>query len=457
MRIRFIFSFSLLTAAAWAQIDMRISPTPSAPTAQTAPDPAAQQSGPKWNGTRLTGFLSESLGSSLKEDLETTLGVSEAVGRPYNGAIISPNAVDEWSLVTGTASFHQEWSRSSMIFQYAGGTSTYVKNTELDNQFHQFAGKEAFKVSRWNFSFGEHYTYVPESNYGFNPAHDLGNGLTDSSGAPGPDVFLPQNIIERSVSTDATAAYALSHRSQISFTGGFTDLHFSGTAPGLLLADSQLTSAGAQYTYSLSNRNSMGVEYSFVQGREMGFDSLIQTHSVLGTYERKLGRRVSLHVAAGPQFTTFNQFGSEINIGTSLSVDARAEYHLARTDLSISYFRGVNAGSGLFLGSISDDVRGFVGRQLNRSLHASVAAGYSRNSSLGLPAINTLQRIAATYLTGSLDRNFNPIVSAFISYTLQNQDSNSVFCNAAGCTAFPLFQTGMIGIRFQIHPFTMRP
>jgi hypothetical protein len=456
MRVRFTLSFLLLTAAVWAQIDTRIYSTPPASTAQAAESPPAKQSDPQWNGTRLIGFLDESLGSSLKEGLETTLAVSEAVGRPYTGANDSPNAVDEWSLVTGTASFHHEWSHSSMIFQYAGGTSMYVKNSELDNQFHQLAGKEAFKVSRWNFSFGEHYTYVPESSYGFNPAHDLGNGLTDGSGPPGPNVFLPQNIIERSVSTDAAAAYTLSHRSQISFNGGFTDLHFSGTAPGLLLADSQLTSAGAQDTYSLSSRNSMGVEYGFVQVRALGFDSLIQTHSVLGTYELKLGRRVRLQVAAGPEFTTSNQFGSEINSGTSLSVDARAEYHLARTDVGISYFRGTNAGSGLFLGSNSDDVRGFVGRKLSRSLHASVAAGYSRNSSLGLPAIIAAQRIAAIYFTGSLDRNFGPIVSAFTSYTLQDQDSNSALCNAAGCSVFPLFQSGMIGIRFHIHPLATR-
>jgi hypothetical protein len=453
MKLRFVISFSLLTGTFWGQIDTRISPAP-APVVN-----AESESTSKWTGAPLTGFLSEALGSGLKEGLETSLAVSEAASNQTSGTGSNPSNVDEISRVTGTLSLHRESSRASVLMQYAGGSDNFVKNSYLNDQFHQFGATEALKLSRWNLSLGERFNYMPQSNFGFDPAHVIGSGVAtgDGADAAGPDAFLPANVIERMVSTQASAEYLLGARSSVAFSGAFSDLHFSGASPGLLLANSQSFTAGAQYSYTLNGKNTIGGGYAFSQGRALGFGSLIQTHSVQATYTRKIGKHLTLQAGAGPQFTTFNQNGIETTLGASTSVSASATYQLGRASFGASYFRGTNPNSGFFLGSQASDVRGFVQRQVGRSLQISVAGGYSRNENLGIASINAAQQIDSTYVTATVERSFGTMVSAFASYSLQNQDTNAAFCSAAGCTQFPMFHSGTLGLRFHIHPLTLRP
>lgn len=451
MRTSWIISLSLLSGAAWAQIDTRISPAP-APPQETAPSEAPS----KWTGTPLTGFLSETVGSTLKQGLETSVAVSGSATNQFNNTPGNPYGVDESTQINGTVSLHHDWSRSTMLLQYAGGTGIDAKNSYYNRQFHQFAASEAMKVSRWNLSLNQQYSYLPQSNYGFDAAQVLGNGLSGAGGT-GTNLFLPPNVIQRSAAGQVTASYMMVSRSTISFSGGFSDQHFSGTAPGAVLADSEGITAGADYSYALGASDSIGMGYNFLQGRGIGFGSLIQSHSALANYTHKLGNRLTLHASAGPQFTTFNQNGIENNLGASVQVNAGAAYELGRTSFGANYFRGVNPGAGLFLGSQSETVAGYVSRLVGRSLHVSAGGGYSRNSNLNIPSINTVQGLDSTYMTVSAERNFGPMISGYMSYTLQNQNTNQPLCNAGVCTAFPMFHTGIIGVRFHIHPLTLKP
>lgn len=448
----FTISFLLLAARFWGQVDTRISPAP--PPVEQMPAPSSS----KWTGAPLTGFLNEALGSSLKEGLESTLAVSESATNQYPNAGATDFGFDEVSRVTGTLSLHRDWSRSSLLMQYVGGTDVYVKNSYLNDQFHQFSATEAMKLPRWNLSLSQAFNYLPQSSFGFDPSHAVGNGIAPASEiSPGPDLFLPANVIERSMSTGLNAEYVLGARSGVVFSGNFNDLHFTGTVPGTFLVDSQSFGAGAQYAYVLNASNTIGAGYDFSQGRALGFASLIQTHAVTATYKRRIGSRLTLQAAAGPQFATFNVNGMETTLGASTNVTAGADYELERTSFVVSYFRGVNPGSGLFLGSRTDDIRGFVEHRFGRNLKASIAVGRGQNGNLDLPAVNTPQNITSTYLTATIERNFGPALSAFVTYNVQNQDVNTALCAAASCGLLPLTHSGMIGMRFHIHPLTLHP
>jgi hypothetical protein len=343
--------------------------------------------------------------------------------------------------------------------QYAGGTDMYVKNSYLNSQYHQLSAAQAFKWSRWNFSLNQSFSYLPQSSYGFDPSHGIGNGLPPSTnnGAPGgPAYFLPPNVIERMISTQTSAEYVMGARSSVTFSGSFSDLHYSGVTPGIVLVDSQVLGPGAQYTYALNAGTSIGAGYQFLQSRTLGFNSLLQAHSVTGTFSRKLGKRLTVRASAGPQFTTLNQFGIETTLGTSVTVTASANYQLERTNLGASYFRGLNPGSGFFLGSQVNDVRASVDRQLTRTLRASISAGYSQNDNVGAININTVQHINSTYVAATVERNFGRMFSGFVTYSMQNQDTNAPLCSASGCTTFPMIHMGTIGLRFYIRPLTFR-
>jgi hypothetical protein len=448
MPTKLYIGIALLVAPLWAQLDTRVSPAPVEQQSKLA-EPQV-----KWIGAPLSGFLSETLGSNLKEGLESTVAVSESA----NNQPALNSGVDEVGAVTGTMSLHHEWARASVLMQYAAGANLYVKNSQLDNQFHQFAMTEAFRVQRWNLSLSEQYGYLPQSSFGFDPAHVIGGGVASDGGAsPGVNLFLPLNIIERTIATQASAQYVLGARSSITLSGSFNDLHFSGISPGLNLADSQMFGAGAQYTLAINGKNSIGAGYNFSQGRGIGVGSLIQTHSATANYTRRIGNRLTLRASAGPQFTTFYFGGVETSLGAAVTISAGASYQAGRSTFDASYFRGTNPGTGAFLGSQSNDVRGSVGRQFGRSLHASVSAGYGQNENLGIVNINAAQQIDSTYVSASLERSFGSRLSGYVSDSLQNQDVSQALCNSAGCTQFPMMHFGTIGLRFHIHPLTLRP
>ncbi len=456
MSTRLIIILAIFGGTVRAQIDTRISPTP--PPQSVVDQPTSVS---KWSGRPLTGFLSQALGSTLKEDVDATCAISESETNQIPTVSATHSSFDNVSHLTGTLNVHQDWSRASLLMQYAGGSDFYVKNSYLDNQFHRFSASEALKWSRWNLLFGQDFNYLPQSQFGFDAARGIGVGIAPTTGdslvLPGPDLFLPPNVIQRTASANVNAEYVLGARSAITFRGIFSDLHFSGTTPGIALVDSETFSTEAQYSYALDARNSVGAAYTFMQGRTLGLSSLIQSHSVTATYGRRIGPRFKINVAMGPQFTTFTTGGVETTLGTSVAVMASTSYEAGPLSAGLSYFRGVNAGSGLFLGSESNDFEAFLNRRFGRSVHASLSAGYAQNDNLAIPSVNAAKQLNSTYAATTIERDFSRRFSAFVTYSVQTQQSSSSLCNSNGCTPFPVIHTAMIGMRVHIHPSLMVP
>lgn len=97
---------------------------------------------------------------------------------------------------------------------------------------------------------------------------------------------------------------------------------FSGVSQGLSLVSSQTTGVGATYSVELNGSNTVEAGYNFTESRSI-LSSLIQTHSVEATYERRIGHPLALTRAAGRRFTLYAG-GMERNWGASTFANASA-------------------------------------------------------------------------------------------------------------------------------------
>jgi len=141
---------------------------------------------------------------------------------------------------------------------------------------------------------------------------------------------------------------------------------------------------------------------------------------------------------------------------TTVAANLALTYSREFTTASLTYSRGVNGGSGIQPGALSDNLGAMIGRTYGRDWMASLSANYTRTSGLlknpvGTPPVGA----GFLYAGGSsntiyggvqVSRRLSDSLSAFASYNLQHQ---SVDSSLAAQNAFSgLSNTFGIGISF---------
>jgi hypothetical protein len=110
----------------------------------------------------------------------------------------------------------------------------------------------------------------------------------------------------------------------------------------------------------------------------------------------------------------------------NVSIGAAVNYRGERTQASLGYYRGVNAGSGVLLGAATDNVGVAVQRQLDRNWSGSLSGNYAHTSGLLvsalLPQPSTESFYGGVQVSRRLGRNF----SSYLSYSAQTQSVNGV-------------------------------
>ena len=96
----------------------------------------------------------------------------------------------------------------------------------------------------------------------------------------------------------------------------------------------------------------------------------------------------------------------------------------------MSYSRGVNNGSGVLPGALSDGVSGYRGAHLGRNWVASLSAAYTHTSGLtqvtnGDSLVPTNEVFDTVYGGGQVTRRISTHFSGYASYTAQNQSNNN--------------------------------
>ncbi len=229
----------------------------------------------------------------------------------------------------------------------------------------------------------------------------------------------------------------LTGRTSISGSGSWSVLHFLDKNAGL---DTSMVSGQVALNHRIDLRNSVSLSavYSTFNTNNLlaiyppGFPANSVTYETKGinlSYSRLWTRSLSTDVSAGPMWI---QTSAAPLIPNRLNyyLNAGLGYNRRLANYGLRYMHGVNGGSGVQPGALSDTVTGTAGRMLSQRWAASASLVYTRTTGLLVFSQNAGSVNGATnteYGTLQVTHGFTRTISGFASYTAQNQSISQGF------------------------------
>jgi hypothetical protein len=277
----------------------------------------------------------------------------------------------------------------------------------------------------------DQFAYLPETRFGF--GQGTGLGLPGISGSLGPSVpgingsVLPNQSIYAAVGPQynnsfvSQLTYQTSQRGSITVGGSYGLLRF--TQAGNVDSDSYTGSVG--YNYMLTKEDSIGLFYRFaayhfqVQPQALG-DQIIAVG-----YERKVTKRLALQIFGGPEITSYripveNQSQTVVGSGGITLTNS-----FQNGAVSGSYFHTLSGGSGVLIGSNTDQLNLLATRRLTRIWSVQGNFGFAKNRPLG----NQGTDFNSVYVAGGVSRPLGKNVNLSIAYGYSNYIKNTVTIN----------------------------
>jgi hypothetical protein len=311
--------------------------------------------------------------------------------------------------------------------QTGQGTSTFLN----------VAASQGYTTRHWVFNVSDSFSFLPQSPTtglsGIPGVGDLGSipvqGPVD--GPAGGILTVAGNRYQNTLS--GSLERQISHATSISGSGSWSVLHFFDTNLSQQDSTQVLGEAGINQRFNARSSGSISAVYSiFTYSGQVIVNGFVQpdieTRALNASYQRTMTKSLSVGFSAGPLWINSS---NDLVIPPTLNLGASANLGYSRglTTASVSYTRGVNAGSGVVTGALSDTVDASVGRTYGHKYVASLAVGYSHSSGLSqLPTGSSFIPVHQTYDTffgsAQLRRGFGPHLSGYASYTVQNQSNN---------------------------------
>jgi hypothetical protein len=138
---------------------------------------------------------------------------------------------------------------------------------------------------------------------------------------------------------------------------------------------------------------------------------------------------------------------------SSWSAFSSLSYEGRRTTYSLSYSRGVTAGSGVFFGSRTETVTATARRELTKLWSASVYGGYASNHSL-VPIAVFASNFENWFVGARLNRPIGRQLSFGLSYEFEQQTSRAGICPVLSCGLPASFS--QYGLTLEWHPLLVR-
>jgi hypothetical protein len=385
--------------------------------------------------------------------------------------IVSSNALNQaiasgWnstSYLTGNVSLLEAWSHSQLSMNYSGGGFFSSDSHQGSGYFHVLGLNQDFNWQRWRLAFLDQFSYLPETPFGFGAG--TGISLPGVGGVFGPPLpglvgnFQPNQTILTSFGTrysnsiTTQAVYQVSPRGSINVAGSYGILRF--LKAGNIENDDYIGNIG--YNYALGRKDTLGVLYRFSAFRFIGNPQALDDHVVQLSYGRKITGRLALQISGGLDSTNFRVPIGNVTNHRGESINGTLNYATALNDLTLTYIRGVSNGSGIQLGSSTDEIQGAVARRLSREWQGRLHFGYARNSGLGNPtAGQSLQTFNSYYVGGGLNRPLGRDANLSLAYTAQMQTSNQAVCATGTCSNNHTQQQITLGLSWHASPFVLR-
>jgi hypothetical protein len=371
---------------------------------------------------------------NLDGEFHYALSASQIVQLGYYGS----SQVTSSTALSGDAAYTAKSTMRPFSVIFAGGVILPNQQGQDFSSFWNIAASQGYITRHWVFNVSDSFSFLPQS-----PTTGLSGipGVGDLGAVPvqgpveGPAGGILSVAGNRYVnSLTGNVERQISHDTSISGSGSWSVLNFldkNASAGGL---NSTQISGMVAVNQRLDARSSASVDgtYSiFTYSGAVNINGFAQPdiaiRGVNGTYQRLMSKSLSLALSAGPQWVYSSDSGivpSKLNVASSATVS----YSRGFTNASVAYSRGVNAGSGVLAGALSDSIYASLGHTYGRQWVASLTAGFSHSSGLTQLAVASSAPVSVTYDTvfggAQLRRGFGPHLSGYASYTVQNQSNN---------------------------------
>jgi hypothetical protein len=393
--------------------------------------------------------------SALDGVLHYALSGSEIVQLGYYGS----GEVTHSTALTGDVAYTAKSTTYPFSVLGAGGVLLGNLGPQGTTYYLNTAVSQGLETRHWVFNISDSFSYLPQS-----PTLGLSGipGVGDQGAVPvqGPVVGPAGGILTNSGNRIANSLAGnverqINHNTSVSGSGSWEVLHFLDETPTTGGYDSAQVAGTVALNRRIDARSSVSVNAVYSTLTYSGNISAsmypdIETRGVNVLYQRLLSRDLSINLSAGPQWVSSS---NSLVVPSSLNAAGSASLTYSRklTNAAVNYSHGVNAGSGVLPGALSDSIYGSVGHTYGRLWVASVNGSYTRSSGLAvLSNGNPLVPVHAVYDTVyggvQLTRAFGEHFSGYVSYGIQNQSSNKALAaqNAFSGTA----NTFGIGVTF---------
>ncbi len=336
----------------------------------------------------------------------------------------------------GSLDLTRIWSRYTFIADYVGGASFASDSWSQPSQVHALTAAQRYVWRTGQLQLNDCMTYLPEGAFGYSGLNGAGGsgalgGGAGCGGFGGGGSFGSLGSNPRLTNgTTLDLRESLNPRSSVTAAVGYTFTDFMGigrnssTNP-LGTTNSRQESAQVGYSRVLNHFDQLGLQYGFEQFQfPLVAAGKIDSHTVEVLYEHAVSGRMQLILSAGPQWIVSHPLVG----GSTNKIDATAHamlrYRFPRESVALSYNRHTTAGSGIQLGSETDDVRATLGRPLTRLWTSSIDAGYSHHTALQ-PAAGSA--IAGSYQTGFGGGGLTRRIGRYLSLQLHYQYTYELF------------------------------
>ena len=380
-------------------------------------------------------LMTSSLGPnlpSLDGVVHYALSASEIVQYGYYG----PGDVSHSTDLSGDIAYTSKSTVRPFGLLFAGGVILANQSGQGTSTFWNLTASQGYITRHWAFNISDSFSFLPQS-----PTTGLSGipGLGDQGAFPiqspttGPAGGILTTSGDRIGNTlTGSVERQIASNTSIAGSGSWSILHYLDDNAEQGLDNTQITGI-VSLNQRLDARSSAAIsgvysDYYFTSAGAGPNDPGFTTRGINLSYQRVLSRSFSASISAGPQWVSSSDsllIPSAINV----AVSAGLSYGYRNTHASVTYTRGVNNGSGVIPGALSDGVSGTVGHTWGRNWLASLSAAYTHTAGLtqvtnGDTLITTNEVFDTVYGGGQVTRRISTHFSAYASYTAQSQSNN---------------------------------
>ena len=371
--------------------------------------------------------------------LHYDLSASEIVQLGYYGA----GQVTASSVLSGDVAYAAKSTTRPFSLTFAGGVILPNQSGQGVTTYEDLSVSQGYTTRHWVFNVSDTFSFLPESpTTGLSGIPGVGDiGVVPipgpGQGAAGGVLTVSGDRIGNSL--NGSLERQISPSTSISGAGSWTVLHFLGDSSEELNYAQTSGSVALNQRFNARNSASVTAVYSTFDysGPQAGpADPNIETREINVSYQRILSRTFSVTGSVGPEWVSSSNGAL---IPSALNVDGSASliYTRKSTTASLGYTRGVNGGSGVLPGALSDSFLFAAGHPYGRNWVVSISGAYTRTAGLtSLPALNSLQGITTSTTTpvhevydtvyGGVEvrRRISTNFSGYFNYTALDQSTN---------------------------------